>query len=620
MQDGERIKASGHVAGKINPTQLGLKKSILPSVREIREKALTKRQLMAIIPSRSPLDIANAPFASTRNQGTLNNLVVFIRFSDDDAAPFLSLAKYDTVCNAASGSMNAYFEEASYGLIKIPSTFYPVPTDTTVLSYCDSHPRAYYRPYNAASNPDGYSTETERLNREQTLIKNATDYISASVPVSLNLDINNDGHVDNVSFIVAGSSDGWNELLWPHRWSLYSQNVSINGKRVYDYLFIPSNSLDVYSLCHETFHVLGAPDLYHYDDDDVLDPVAYWDLMGTKAVPSPHMGAYMKHKYGNWISEIPTIMASGTYTMYPLESSADNNCYKIPVQGLTNEFYVLEYRKKPISGFDSAIPGSGLLIYRINANFTGNAEYDGKSIFDEVYLFRPDGTPANNGNIFLANFSNDAGRTAFNGNTNPYPFLTDGRRDNSISISGISVAGDSISFTILYVNVAAIMITVPDEISITERQILLTADVYPENATNQILAWDVVNESGRATIKGDSLLLERTGYVWLKVAAQDNSGATSQKLIFISDGKSNNPVKTYWNNNNGIDGLLNVENPEGVGLIEMYSLSGAKIMEIKGSANALTIQVSFANLIKGVYVLRVWNGDKSKVSSVRILW
>ena len=53
----------------------------------------------------------------------------------------------------------------------------------------------------------------------------------------LNIDANNDGYVDALSFSVYGNVDGWSDLLWPHRWALYSFDAYINGARVYDYTF-----------------------------------------------------------------------------------------------------------------------------------------------------------------------------------------------------------------------------------------------------------------------------------------------------------------------------------------------------------------------------------------------
>ena len=55
------------------------------------------------------------------------------------------------------------------------------------------------------------------------------------VPDDLDVDANDDGYVDNVTFLVNGSPDGWAELLWPHRWSLYLYDAYINGALVDGY-------------------------------------------------------------------------------------------------------------------------------------------------------------------------------------------------------------------------------------------------------------------------------------------------------------------------------------------------------------------------------------------------
>ena len=67
--------------------------------------------------------------------------------------------------------------------------------------------------------------------------------------------------------------------------------------------------------------------------------------------------------------------------------------------------------------FDSHIPDGGLLIYRIDTRFDGNAGYNGYNQFDEVYLFRPYGDPYNAGELNQANFCAERSRTEFNQNT-----------------------------------------------------------------------------------------------------------------------------------------------------------------------------------------------------------
>ena len=59
-----------------------------------------------------------------------------------------------------------------------------------------------------------------------------------------------------------------------------------------------------------------------------------------------------------------------------------------------------------------------MLVYRINTNETGNA--DGPP--DEVYVYRPGGTTTVDGNVNLANFSSNVGRTTINDWTNSFQF------------------------------------------------------------------------------------------------------------------------------------------------------------------------------------------------------
>lgn len=429
------------VPGRDNPATAGL----VPFLNISPEQRMKKRQeRLAQMPQRSN---DRSPDMAV-NQGTMSNLVVFIRFSGESNLT----TSYNTVenmfNNQTSGynSMYNYFKAASYNKLFINSTFYPAPSGNTILSYQDTYPRSYYQPY-SGSNPNGYSNDTESTNREHALLKRAVDHIKNSVPTSLNIDYNNDGYVDNVCFVIKGNVGDWSDLLWPHRWALHSVNATINGKRVWDYNFQLEGASSYFTnavLCHEMFHTLGAPDLYHYYHGEDLSPVGPWDLMEQNSNPPQHSGAYMKYKYGNWIDDIPTITTPGTYTLNPIGSTTNTQtCYKIPINN--SQFYVLEYRKNTQS-FETELPGSGLLIYRINTEYNGNAGYDGYYEFDEVYLFRPGGTTTNNGNISQAHFSSNVGRTAFNASTNPYPFLTNGTRDD-LKISNITSAGNTIQFT-----------------------------------------------------------------------------------------------------------------------------------------------------------------------------
>ncbi|HOH79617.1 MAG TPA: M6 family metalloprotease domain-containing protein [Candidatus Cloacimonadota bacterium] len=371
------------------------------------------------------------------NTGTVNNINVFIRFSDQDEFAD-SRAVYDAKFNTVGPgeySLRNYFHQVSYDQLNYVTHHYPVCAPEVNLSYQDSHPRAYYMPYNAVTNPQGYR-DWQRTDREHALLADAIDAIASQVPADLNIDADNDDYVDNVCFIIRGPHSAWNDLLWAHRWALYTQDAYINGKMVWDFTFQPENQNSVRTLCHEMFHSVGAPDLYHYTFNGIT-PAGCWDIMESG---NGHMGMYMKYRYGGWIDNIPTIGA-GTHTLQPITSST-GSVYKIPLSG--SQYLVLEYRKQGADVFEEYLPGSGLLIYRVNDDLDGNA--DGPP--DEVYIFRPGGSSDANGDIAAAAFSLNNRRTEFNTYTDPYCFLTGGNT-SPVNIQNIGEAGDTITFTLL---------------------------------------------------------------------------------------------------------------------------------------------------------------------------
>ena len=432
ITEGDNVIPSIHRVNEVNPKDVGLQPYALISSEEYQKRVKEFWRWVDNPRGRAP------------HTGTLNNLVVYIRFSDDTDFN-TPREEFDALFNPVEGiSLKNFFNEASYGLLNIESHHYPVVTGQSFnYSFQDSHPRAYYQPYHAVTNPNGYQggdNGWERTDREQTLLLNAINAIAGDVPVDLNIDADNDGLVDNVCFIIRGGSGGWAELLWAHRWVLFSVNAYINGKLVYDYTFQPETQTEVSTLTHEMFHTLGAPDLYQYYNDG--NPVGPWDLMAGGFV---HMGAYMKMKYTNntWISEIPTISGSGTYTLHPITSS-ENNAYRINSPNSNSEFFIVEYRKKE-GLYENNLPGSGLLVYRINPE-AGDGNADGPP--DEVYIYRPNGTLNDNGNIYYAHFSANVGRTSINDFTNPSSFLSNGA-PGGLNIKNIGAVGETISFQVV---------------------------------------------------------------------------------------------------------------------------------------------------------------------------
>ena len=442
-----QVVATNYVAGTVDPASVGLS----PNVGVDRE-TWSKLQHRYDVPA-----WAQRPQTKTsgRNHGTLNNIVIFIRFSDETEIS-TSLSSINTKFNDSSDnatSMYQYFKTVSYNKLHIITHYYPTPNGNNVLSYQDSLPRSYYMPYDSITNTNGYQDDSERRTREFDLLERAVNYINTNYPISssLNIDFDNDNYVDNICFVVKGTYTGWSELLWPHKWSIYDRYVYINGKRVYTFNLQLEGGGEHYfsssAFCHEMFHTLGAPDLYRYHDDHNVSGVGSWDLMCSNTTPPQTMGAYMKWKYGNWIDSVPEIRIPSTYTLHSLGDNSYDNCvYKIAAQE-PHQWYVLEYRDNT-ERFETTLPGKGLLIYRIDDRFSGNAGFNGVDAFDEVYLFRPNASDdTTNGTVSQAYFSANTSRTSFTPTTNPHPWLTGNMIDSTIAITAIGVPGETISFT-----------------------------------------------------------------------------------------------------------------------------------------------------------------------------
>lgn len=239
---------------------------------------------------------------------------------------------------------------------------------------------AYYK--YITNNPTAKVTDYEHLERyfrEQLAIKTLLSSVSS---LNGNVDRNNDGKVDAITFIFPNITDtvNWNDLLWAHQMSLadltsfkgYSgilkmmaskhglrnltdsdvttilSNVEISGKMCYDYNLYTFHDLlpiyqgktyclkdenglqliNNYTLAHELGHVLGLPDYYIYDSNDKHDdPVTFWDLMAYAYTGTPlYMTTYNREKLGFTKStNIKKITTSGSYELYPTNYDEINN-------------------------------------------------------------------------------------------------------------------------------------------------------------------------------------------------------------------------------------------------------------------------------------------------------
>jgi M6 family metalloprotease-like protein len=442
LKEGDDLIPSKFIAGKCDPEKTGLQKGL-----NISQKMIQEIKKNALKHYNSTLKTNNYKAGNL-----LNNIVIFIRFSDE--AEFVNdISSYDSLFNnRMHPSLYSYYNEVSYNQFRINSTFYPK-NSNILFSYKDSHPRAYYQIYDSVSNPIGYIPNPydpyaqAREQREFQLLYDCINSLNDQIPTDLNVDADGDDNIDNVTFVISGSIDTWTSLLWPHRWALWGKYAYVNNRyRVYNYNFQLQNSLSVTVLCHEMFHTLGAPDLYHYDSPyNELSPCSVWDIMDRG---SAHMSAYMKWKYGKWIPEIPEIFNSGVFSLSSLVFSP-NCAYKIKSPASDSEYFIVEYRKK-FGQFESNLPGDGLLVYRINPNRSGNEHGPP----DEIYLFRPGGAPNHDGSPYEAFLSKSSGRIVFGDSLTFKCFLSNGL-PGGLRIRVGDFAGSSEYSSIIYFTVEA---------------------------------------------------------------------------------------------------------------------------------------------------------------------
>ena len=111
-----------YVPGRVNPAQVGLKPNLMPSAEELK-------RLHHLWDIPEPYR-AEAPKTSGYNHGTLNNLVIFIRFSGEDSCTSDSFTTIDAMFNdstAGATSMYSYFKVTSYNNLAVRTTYRPAP-------------------------------------------------------------------------------------------------------------------------------------------------------------------------------------------------------------------------------------------------------------------------------------------------------------------------------------------------------------------------------------------------------------------------------------------------------------------------------------------------------------
>lgn len=398
----------------------GMKKIIQKSDRAATHNVVGDRKALVILMSFADLDFK-------KELGDFDRLFNEIGYSDDNAI----------------GSVKDYFLWSSYGQLNF--------TCDVIGPFKASHDMKYYG-RNAGS--AGRDTNPYKLFEE------ALNFAIQSVNLK-DYDSDNDGYVDNIHIIFAGYGEeagARSDAIWSHEMTFSA--IEAAGVRIDRYSCAPelrgNSGVGISRIgphCHEMGHALGAMDYYDvdYSTNGDFPGTGNWDIMASgswnnEGITPPDFNPYVKIFDFGW-SQAKTL-ADGYNMILPSEDHQDQiYMLSTPVEG---DFFLIENRRQ--TGFDSGIPGEGLLIFHVGPDIdTRKKTNDINSHYpQQCYIVcasanasYPTAAPATYGDINTAGcpYPGITGNNTFNATSIPAALCFD-RTESGIILSEITESGD----------------------------------------------------------------------------------------------------------------------------------------------------------------------------------
>ncbi len=330
-----------------------LSKNIKPDIKKTRQRNMPYR-------------------GKTRSvTGDRRVLVVLVAFSDlsfrksnEDFIDLFNQAGYSH--DGAKGSVYDYYNEVSCGKLQLHSD---------IIGPCVlEHSMKFYG-----------GNDMQGIDKNPTaMFQEALNYAASQVNLS-DYDADDDGYLDNLHIIFAGYGEeaGANgNAIWSHEGVI--NPISIQNVKVDRYSCTPElrgNRGDGISrigvCCHEIGHALGAMD--YYDTDYTINGeypgTGEWDVMGSGSwnndgVSPARFNPYVRAYDFGWVEVETLTQQNNNYEIQP--STAQNDDFIKLETGSPDDFYLLENRIQ--QGFDSAIPGEGLMIYHVHPDIERYAQ------------------------------------------------------------------------------------------------------------------------------------------------------------------------------------------------------------------------------------------------------
>jgi len=395
------------IVGKAEPEKLGLRKKNLPSRAMIKNGI---RELKSRVPP-SPLktdDSGKATSPSTPSAKatidapsgsaptgpwgrTVKSVIILAAFSDhwnnalgtvysskgrprEEYNDLFNTTGYNT--GGAVGSVKDFYLQNSYGEMTIESTI----TVWVKLPQTQAW----------------YGDNANEVAGGQRCRQLALDAINAADAAGFNFsqfDSDADGYVDLLHIIYSGHSEAWSgnpsTAVWPRQWELYEAvyrdglmlNTFSMSEAIKGAAATSTSICTIGVICHELGHQFGLPDLY--DSSGEFQGVGTWCCMGYGSWGATASGdgrqpvnfsAHCRHMMG-FIKP---------RTMFTSERADLPRIYDNPVAHLivpmaspsspSSEYFLIENRQR--LGFDSQLPGDGILIWHIVSTEWDNDSYD----------------------------------------------------------------------------------------------------------------------------------------------------------------------------------------------------------------------------------------------------
>ena len=560
------------------------------SERLIQERQLIQQRQQEILAGR------RAQGNRATNYSNFRGLIILIEFDDKG----FSREDYPEI-------MNDMVNKEGY------SGFDNLTLTGSVRDYFSDNSGGKFQPHFDIAGPykvpfSQYDCNINKDNKIGQILRAAID--SADVVGNVNFkdyDGDGDGKVDLVYFIVAGNGANYignNEnLWWPHRsgfWGIKKDGVYLqdyaSSTELLGYMSRPTTvRIDgIGTICHEFSHVLGLPDFYDSDYEksggQSNDP-GDWSVMASGCYMDngdTPVGYSLYERYSvGFCDEPEKITAEGSYTLEPLFSSFTGFRIDSPVN---KEFFLFENRQKNAFKWDKYLPGSGMLVHRVDK--TNSGVWSGNTVNanpDHNYyeVIRAGGTSQGSAADV---FPGTRKVRMLNANTTPANLKTWSGKATRWGLKNIQMANDIVTFDIEDIYVLK-ELSLPPSFTVGAGLVAqLEAVVVPDYAIYQ-LDWSSDNESVATVDKTGKVMGIAEGTCTITVESNNGLKATCEVIV---ESVNSVDVGDLRNASPGEDVLLRLEDAE-----VLYVTASGDIAYVRDARGCIMFKNTGLNLEEG---------------------